>query len=67
MSVYICDVCEYAFDEGREDKKWDDLPEDWHCPVCESGKNLYHPSEADTGGDEKGEPLLQQILSEGGC
>ena len=44
MSAYICDVCEYAYDEVKEKAKWDALPADWHCPVCESGKNLYHPA-----------------------
>ena len=42
MAVYVCEVCHYDYDEGRENEKWDDLPENWKCPVCESGKSLYH-------------------------
>ena len=41
MAIYICDVCDYLFDEEKEGVKWENLPEDWVCPVCESGKSFY--------------------------
>lgn len=37
MAVYKCTVCGYLYDESREDVKWDDLPDDWVCPVCGAG------------------------------
>ncbi len=42
MAVYKCEVCDYEYDEGKEGVKWDDLPEDWVCPVCESPKSYFH-------------------------
>ena len=41
MAKYICSVCEYVHDEEKTGQKWDDLPEDWVCPVCESPKNYF--------------------------
>jgi glutamate synthase domain-containing protein 2 len=41
MATYICSVCEYVHDEEKTGQMWDDLPEDWVCPVCESPKNYF--------------------------
>jgi glutamate synthase domain-containing protein 2/rubredoxin len=41
MTDYICEVCEFKYSEEREGKKWDELPEEWLCPVCESSKSCY--------------------------
>mgnify|MGYP001816061708 FL=1 len=41
MAKYICSVCEYVHGEEKTGQKWDDLPEDWVCPVCESPKNYF--------------------------
>ena len=39
MARYICNVCEYVHDEQSSGQQWDDLPEDWVCPVCGSPKD----------------------------
>jgi len=41
MAVYICTVCDTMYDEDKEGVKWDDLPDDWLCPVCASPKSLF--------------------------
>jgi glutamate synthase domain-containing protein 2 len=41
MAVYKCTVCETEFDESKEGTQWDQLPEDWTCFVCESGKSHW--------------------------
>ena len=41
MAKYICSVCEYAHDEEKSGQKWEDLPDDWVCPVCESPKSYF--------------------------
>ena len=41
MAKYICSVCEYVHDEEKTAQKWDDLPDEWVCPVCESPKNYF--------------------------
>lgn len=41
MSVYKCLVCETIYAEEKEEVKWDQLPDNWSCHVCESGKAYY--------------------------
>ena len=43
MARYLCTVCEYVYDEERRGATWDELADDWLCPVCESGKSQYGP------------------------
>lgn len=46
---YVCSVCGYIYDEkiGDEDHgvapgtKFSDLPDDWVCPLCFVGKDLF--------------------------
>lgn len=46
MAKYICSVCEYVHDEEKTGQKWDDLPDDWVCPVCDSPKNYFSKMDA---------------------
>ncbi|MFC1849389.1 glutamate synthase-related protein [candidate division CSSED10-310 bacterium] len=41
MTRYICEVCEYIYDQEVEGTLWTDLPDTWLCPVCESAKSYY--------------------------
>jgi len=41
MAIYKCQVCDYLYDEEKEGVKWEDLPDDWVCPVCESDKSMF--------------------------
>lgn len=49
---YVCDLCGWVYDEEMgypdgdiaPDTEWDDVPEDFECPVCLVGKD--HFSEA---------------------
>ena len=36
--VYVCDVCDYVYDG---DVPFDQLPEDWVCPLCGVGKDEF--------------------------
>ena len=46
MEKYICDVCGYVYNEKLGDPehgiapgtKWEDIPEDFVCPLCGVGK-----------------------------
>jgi rubredoxin len=50
---YICSVCNYEYDpeEGDPDNgisagtAFEDLPEDWTCPVCGADKSDFEPTE----------------------
>ena len=49
MKKYVCDVCGYIYDEeiGDPDNgveagtKWEDVPEDFLCPLCGVGKDEF--------------------------
>ena len=41
MAKYVCEVCDYVYDEEKEGVPWAELPDDWVCPVCESPKSYY--------------------------
>jgi rubredoxin len=50
---YICSVCNYEYDpeEGDPDggiepgTSFEDIPEDWVCPVCGAAKSDFEPAE----------------------
>ncbi|MFA9461611.1 rubredoxin [Thiohalorhabdus methylotrophus] len=50
---YICLVCGYIYDEAKGDSdsglapgtRFEDIPEDWYCPLCGVGKADFVPLE----------------------
>jgi rubredoxin len=53
MDRYVCSVCGYVYDPEQGDPdngvaagtKFEDLPEDWVCPVCGAGKEDFEKEE----------------------
>jgi rubredoxin len=45
MAKYRCTVCGYVYDEESEGKPFDELPDDWHCPVCNAPKDAFEREE----------------------
>jgi rubredoxin len=53
MKSYVCLVCGYVYDPavGDEDNgiapgtSFEDLPEDWVCPLCGVGKDQFEVEE----------------------
>ena len=49
MKKYVCDVCGWEYDEetGYPEKgiapgtKFEDIPEDFECPLCSVGKENF--------------------------
>ncbi len=41
MAKYRCTVCNYVYDEEKMGIKFDELPENWRCPVCNSPKSVF--------------------------
>ncbi len=52
MAQYKCEVCAFIYDEEKEGTLWNDLPDDWACPVCGTAKKYFSRVE-DTPGEEK--------------
>ena len=53
MKKYVCDVCGYIYDEAVGDPDngiepgtaWEDVPEDFLCPLCGVGKDQFSETE----------------------
>lgn len=49
MKNYTCSLCGYVYDEAAGDPdsgiapgtKWEDIPEDWTCPLCGAAKDQF--------------------------
>ena len=49
MAEYVCDICNWEYDEaaGLPDQgiapgtKWEELPEDFKCPLCGAPKEMF--------------------------
>ncbi|NDL66779.1 rubredoxin [Anaerotalea alkaliphila] len=54
MAKYTCTVCGYVYDEALGDPgngiapgtKWEDVPQDWTCPLCGAVKADFEGEEA---------------------
>ena len=49
MEKYVCSVCGYVYDPAAGDEAngiapgtaFEALPDDWCCPVCGAGKDMF--------------------------
>ncbi len=43
MKKYICEPCGYEYDpeKGEPGTAFEDLPDDWVCPICGMGKEVF--------------------------
>ena len=52
MKKYRCTVCDYIYDPAVGDPDsgiapgtaFEDLPDDWSCPLCGVGKDMFEPA-----------------------
>ena len=42
---YKCTACGYIYDDNVEAVKFEDLPDDWVCPLCGLGKEFFEKIE----------------------
>ncbi len=53
MDKYVCTICGYVYDPAQGDSdtdiepgtKFEDLPDDWECPVCGASKDDFEKEE----------------------
>ena len=44
---YVCSVCDWVYDESEgadgiaAGTKWSDVPDDFSCPLCGIGKDVF--------------------------
>ena len=43
MKKYVCDPCGWIYDPevGDPDGGFEDIPDDWVCPLCGVGKDMF--------------------------
>ena len=42
---FRCTICGYIYDENVEGVKFEDLPDEWVCPLCGVGKDMFEEVE----------------------
>lgn len=53
MKKYVCTVCDWIYDPETGDPEhgikpgtaFEDIPEDWVCPICGVGKDMFESVE----------------------
>jgi len=53
MKKWQCTACSYVYDPATGDPEngvppntpWEDVPDDWVCPLCGVGKDLFEPAQ----------------------
>ena len=53
MKKYVCTICGYVYDPAEGDldsniqsgTSFEDIPEDWVCPLCGVGKEDFAPED----------------------
>ena len=38
---HTCNLCGYVYDDDVEDVPFDQLPDDWVCPLCGASKDDF--------------------------
>ena len=69
MQKYVCEPCGYEYDPAVGDPDngiapgtaFEDIPEDWVCPLCGMGKEVFVPAEQDRNLKES-EKIRRKIL-----
>lgn len=57
MQSWVCTICQYVYDPTNGDRvndvppgvSFEELLQDWTCPVCKAGKRFFEPSAAPPG------------------
>ena len=52
MERWICTICQYVYDPEAGDPDnnvhpgttFEDIPDDWVCPLCGAGKDVFEPA-----------------------
>ena len=58
---YVCVLCGYQYDAAKGDPEnnivsgtdFEDLPEDWTCPLCGAMKEDFEPTDMDEGDENE--------------
>lgn len=71
MKKFVCSICGYVYDERKGDPKagiepgtkWEDLPEDWVCPLCGALKDDFVEQDVKKDSEKETNPIKPFIDS----
>ena len=64
MKKYRCLICGYVYDDSVESVKFEELPEDWKCPMCGAPKNMFEEIKEDSSNENSKEITVDEDLRE---
>ncbi len=62
MAEYRCSICGEIYDESYEPIPFDELPDDWVCPVCRSPKSAFQLIDENGNVVEKDSPEVNEEI-----
>jgi rubredoxin len=71
MAKYVCTVCGFVYDEANgipeagiaPGTRWEELPDDWVCPICGAGKSEFAKQDGSAAANEgKRKPIMDMSL-----
>lgn len=39
--MWKCTICNFIYDDVKEDMPFEKLPHDWTCPICNASKDAF--------------------------
>ena len=60
MAKYKCQLCGHIYDEEKEGVKFEDLPDDWKCPMCFAPKSMFKLVEEENSNTEEKQEIKQE-------
>lgn len=64
MKKYQCTICGYIYDDSKEKVKFEDLPDDWTCPICGAPKSVFEEIKEETEKESKSIEETEEKLTE---
>lgn len=64
MKKYECTICGYIYDDAKESVKFEDLPDDWTCPICGAPKSVFKEIEEEKEEESQAETDEEDNLTE---
>lgn len=72
MGKYLCSICGYIYDEAKGIPEaglapgtlWEDVPENWLCPLCGATKDAFDRKDDSTISEEKKPITMHEVSSD---
>lgn len=59
---YVCKICGFIYDEATQEKKWNELDENWVCPICKAPKSKFEAVNENSGNKYAGTKTEKNLM-----